>query len=369
MQNKTMRGARVSMVLRLFAFLPFAFCLLAESPPNALLSPPETQIAATHILQLMDATAASVPGLARATEAIRESAEATAAALGKSPRDEPLTLQLVNELRGYLALSDSIPRPDFFSPAASQRFLALRDEQQRLERHFQALLARNELDRRALAADPNGLERYAALNAKATPPTPSLPRFVFIGDSAIDSWKLNEYFAGKDFVNRGIAGQTTAQILSRFLADVVALRPLAVFVLAGSDDIAAGMTPSSIADNLVMMGDVAKAHSVEPAFASLLPVGGEAAKVRTPESIKKLNTWLRNFCIRENYVYVDYFTAMADSKGMMKAGLSDDGVNPNARGYRVMAPILLDGVERVRELVASPVQDLSKTRRRGLSLR
>lgn len=355
--------------IRAFALLPFALCLLAQSPPNALLSAPEVQITATHIVQLMDSTASSVPGLTRASEALRQSAQTTATALGKSLADEPLTLQLINELRGYLALADSFPRPDFFPPSASQQFLALRDEQQRLDRHFQALLVRNESELRTAEADPDNLKRYGALNAKVTPPTPSLPRFVFIGDSAIDSWKLNEYFAGNDFVNRGIAGQTTNQMLARFLADVVALRPLAVFVLAGSNDLAEGMTPSSIADNLVMMGDVAKAHSVEPVFASLLPVSGEAAKVRTPESIQKLNTWIRNFCIRENYVYVDYYTAMADSKGLMKAGLSDDGVNPNARGYRVMAPILLDGVARVRELVASPADDLTKARRRGVSLR
>jgi lysophospholipase L1-like esterase len=364
-----MRGASFPAALRLLILLPVALSLLAESPPNALLSTPETQITATHIMQLMDSTAASVPGLARATEALRQSALTTATALGKSLRDEPLTLQLVNELRGYLALADSFPRPDFFSPAASQQFLALHDEQQRLDRHFQALLVRNELDQRAGQADPNNLKRYGALNAKATPPTPSLPRYVFIGDSATDSWRLSEYFAGKDFVNRGIAGQTTTQMLARFLADVVALRPLAVFVLAGSDDLATGMTPSSIADNLVMMGDVAKSHSVEPVFASLLPVGGDAAKLRTPDAIKKVNTWIRNFCIRENYVFVDYYSAMADSKGMMKADLSDDGVNPNARGYRVMAPLLLDGLERVRDLVASPADEVTKARRRGLALR
>ena len=197
-----MRGTPVPVAFRLLALLPFALCLLAESPPNALLSAPETQITATRILQLMDSTAASVPGLARATEAVRQSAQGTAVALGKSLRDEPLTLQLVNELRGYLALADSFPRPDFFLPAASQQFLALRDEQQRLDRHFQALLVRNEFDRRALDADPNSLMRYGALNAKVTPPTPSLPRFVFIGDEATDSWKLREYFAGNDFVNR-----------------------------------------------------------------------------------------------------------------------------------------------------------------------
>ena len=116
-----------------------------------------------------------------------------------------------------------------------------------------------------------------------------------------------------------------------------------------------------------MMGDVAKAHSVQPMFASLLPASGEAAKVRTPEAIQKVNSWIRDYCIRENFIYIDYYTAMADSKGLLKADLSDDGVNPNARGYRVMAPLLLDGVERLRDMVAAP-DDPLKPKRRVLPL-
>jgi lysophospholipase L1-like esterase len=127
------------------------------------------------------------------------------------------------------------------------------------------------------------------------------------------------------------------------------------------------MPPSAIADNLVMMGDVAKAHSVQPIFASLLPVSGEAAKTRTPDAIKKVNSWIRDYCIRENFIYLDYYTAMADDKGMMKADLSDDGVNPNGRGYRVMSPIVLDGVERLRDLMAS-AEDTVKAKRRFLPL-
>lgn len=361
-----MRGVPVPLAAGCLAVFSLAVCAPAQSPPNALLSTAETQITATRIVQLMDTSAVSVPGLARASDALRQNTQATAAALGKSLRDSTLTLQLINELRGYLALADALPRPDFFPSTAAQQFLELRDEQQRLDRHFQALLVRTQQDQRANDADPNNLRRYAAANAKVTPPTPSLPRFVLLGDTATDSWRMNEYFPGKDFVNRGIAGQTTTQILSRFLADVVALRPMAVFVLAGTNDLAAGMTPSAIADNLVMMGDVARSHSVQPVFASLLPVSGEAAKVRSPESVQKLNTWIRNYCIRENYVYIDYYTAMADTKGMMKADLSDDGVNPNARGYRVMAPLLLDGMERVRDLVTSSADDPMKGRRRPL---
>lgn len=355
--------SRVVLALLLAASAP------AQSPPNvsvpagALLSPPETQATATRVLQLMEFTASAVPGLARAGDPLRQNTQATVAALGKALRDPALTLQFTREIEAYLALADSLPRPDSFSPVVSQQFLDLRDVVQRLGRHFDALLVLERTEARARAADPYDLNRYAAANAKSLPVTPSQPRYVLLGDSATDLWRLNEYFGGQDFVNRGIAGQTTNQILARFLADVVALRPLAVVVLAGSGDIAAGITPSAIADNLVMMGDVAKAHSVQPLFASVLPANGEAAKARTPEAIQKINKWIRDYCIRENFVFIDYYTAMADSKGMMKAEYTDDGVNPNARGYRVMSPILLDGIERLRIMLAMP-EDPAKPRRR-----
>jgi len=349
------------------AVLLFAFCAQAQSPPNALLSEPETRLTATRVLQLMESTAVAVPGLVAVSDPLRVNAQATAAALGKSLRDPALTLQFANQIRAYLALADSLPRPDFFPGAASQQFLELRDDLQRLDRHFQALLENEKLEARASQADPNELKRYAAANAKSLAPASSLPRYVFLGDAATDLWPLNEYFSGKDFVNRGIAGQTTSQILARFLADVVALRPLAVIVQAGSDDVAAGTPPSAIADNLAMMGDVAKAHSVQPIFASLLPASGEPAATRTPEAIQKVNSWIRDYCTRQKFIYIDYYPAMADVNGMMKADLSDDGVNPNAKGYRVMSPILLDGIERLRALMATP-EDPVKPKRRFLPL-
>lgn len=351
----------------LFVAVLWASALPAQGPPNALLSQSDTQATATRALQLMESTAVSVPGLVRASDPLRQNAQATATALGKALRDPSLTLQFANEIRAYLAVADSLPRPDFFPGAASQQFLELRDSLQKLDRHFEALLVRMQIEAHASDADPNNLKRYAAANSKSMPPTASLPRYVFLGDSATDQWRLNEYFTGKDFVNRGIAGQTTTQILSRFLADVVALRPQGVVVLAGSTDVGLGMTTSAIADNLVMIGDVAKAHSIPPVFATLLPAGGEAAKTRTPEAIQKVNNWIRDYCIRENFIFIDYYTAMADDKGMMKADLSDDGVNPNARGYRVMSPILLDGVQRLHDMATTP-DDASKPRRRFLPL-
>jgi lysophospholipase L1-like esterase len=338
----------------------------SQSPPNALLGPKETQLTITRAGQLMESTATSVPGLLRASEVLRQNTVATAAALGKSIGDPLLTLQFSNEIRAYLALADSLPRPDFFPPAASQQFLELHDELHRLDRHFQALLLHEQVEARANEADPANLKRYALVNAKMPTPTPSLPRYVFLGDGATEFWRMNEYFTGRDFVNRGIAGQTTGQVLSRFLADVVALRPLSVIVLAGSEDLAQGITPSAIADNLVMIGDVAKAHSVIPMFASLLPVGGEAAKTRTPAAIQKMNSWIRDYCIRESFIYIDYYKAMADEKGMMKADLSDDGVNPNARGYRAMSPLLLDGLERLRDM-GPAAEDPAKQKHRIVS--
>lgn len=347
------------------ALLVFAISALAQSPPNALLSPEETQTTATRVLQLMESTATVVPGLVRASDPLRQNTQATAAALDKALRDPTLTLQLINGVKAYLALADSLPSPDYFPAAASQQFLEIRDDLQRLDRHFQALLIHQQIDAHANDDDPYNLKRYAAADSKQ--PAATAQRYVFLGDSATDLWRLNEYFTGKDFVNRGIAGQTTNQILPRFLADVVALRPIAVIVLAGSSDIAAGMSPSAIADNLVMIGDVAKAHGVHPIFASVLPASGAAATTRTPQAIQTVNSWIRDYCIRENFIFIDYYTAMADSNGMMKAELSDDGVNPNARGYRVMSPLVLDAIERLHDLLASP-EAAAKPKRRLIPL-
>ncbi len=337
----------------------------AQNTPNTLLNPSETQSTASRVVQLMDLTSTALPGLSRASEGLRQTTQATAAALGKSPRDASLTLQFVNEIRAYLALADAMPRVDFFPPTLSQQLSELRDDSQRFDRHFAALLVREQEDARAAAADPYNLQKYAVANSRELTPTPSLPRYVFLGDGATEGWRLGEFFSGQDFVNRGIEGQTSSQILARFLADVVALHPLAVVILAGSGDIGAGLPPSAIADNLVMMGDVAKAHSLQPIFASVLPARGEAAKVRTPDAIRKVNTWLRDYCIRENFIYLDYYSAMADGSGMMKADLSDDGVNPNQRGYKVMAPLVGDAIQRLREMLAAP-EDPTKPRRRLL---
>jgi lysophospholipase L1-like esterase len=178
---------------------------------------------------------------------------------------------------------------------------------------------------------------------------------LFLGDSITDFWRLNEYFTGRDFVNRGISGQTTTQILGRFLQDVVSLRPQAVLILAGTNDIARGISPNGIEDNLTMIAELAKAHGITPLFASITPVSDyhksedpryEMTSLRPPAVIVQVNAWLRDYCRRGGLTYVDYYLAMADSSGKLPADEADDGLHPNAKGYRVMAPIALQAIDK-----------------------
>jgi lysophospholipase L1-like esterase len=186
------------------------------------------------------------------------------------------------------------------------------------------------------------------------PPT-KLARVVFLGDSITDAWRLNEYFTGRDFVNRGIGGQTTLQMLARFKQDVAGVNPKAVVVLGGTNDIAAGISVEQIEDNLATIGDAARAHGIKPIFASILPVSDyhkdadphyEMTPLRPPATIQTINNWLRAYCQMQGFGYLDYYAVMIDSAGMMQADLSDDGLHPNAKGYRVMSPVALDGIGR-----------------------
>jgi lysophospholipase L1-like esterase len=324
-------------------------------PAPPLLGETAARDLATRITQLMESTAVAVPGLVHASDPVRQNADATLALLRRTKYDAALTWQLIAELRAYLALSDSMPRPSLFPPAADLQFAELREDLQRMQRHFEAILqAGNEITR-AREADPNGLYRYAEADSKA-PPAGRAGRVVFLGDSIADGWRLNEYFTASDFINRGIEGQTTAQMLGRFMQDVVALHPAAVLIFGGTNDIAHGVAPAAIEDTLMMIGDLAKAHGIKALFASVLPVGDyhkdtdpayEMTRTHPPATIELLNRRMREYCGKESFTYVDYYTAMADKTGQMPADLSDDGLHPNAKGYRVMSPVTLDAVNRV----------------------
>jgi lysophospholipase L1-like esterase len=196
------------------------------------------------------------------------------------------------------------------------------------------------------------LGRYREANLLLAPPAKGEERVVFIGDSITDSWKLNEYFPGKPFINRGISGQTTPQMLVRFRPDVIALRPNVVVILAGTNDIAGNTGPTTIEhieENLTSMIELARANGIAVVIASVLPVSDhnknkEGKPIiqtvrRPPEKILELNGSLRNYAARHRLVYLDYFSAMVDGAGFLKEELAADGLHPNAQGYQVMKPL------------------------------
>lgn len=197
--------------------------------------------------------------------------------------------------------------------------------------------------------------RYRDDNSKVTAPAKSEQRVVFMGDSITDAWddpKYGGFFPGKAYIDRGIGGQTTPQMLIRFRPDVINLKPKVVVILAGTNDIAGNtgpMTLEAIEDNLTSMSELAHAHKIRVVLASLLPISDyeknkEGKPIirsmqRPPEQIKALNEWLKKYAAATGAVYLDYYSAMVDEKGFLKDELSEDGLHPNQKGYDIMAPL------------------------------
>lgn len=190
------------------------------------------------------------------------------------------------------------------------------------------------------------LNRYKDANTKVPAPAKTEDRVVFMGDSITDGWKLAEYFPNKPYINRGISGQTTPQMLIRFRPDVIAHKPKAVVILAGTNDIAGNtgpMTIEMITANYASMAELAKANGIKVVFSSVLPIHdygkNKVSERRSPENILKLNDWLKAYCKANGHTYLDYFSKTVDDKGMLKAELAGDGLHPNAEGYKIMAPM------------------------------
>jgi len=178
-----------------------------------------------------------------------------------------------------------------------------------------------------------------------------IPDVIFIGDSIIANWNLETSFPGRAYVNRGIAWQTTSQVLLRMHQDVVDLHPRAVVIEVGTNDltgIVGDVNTTEIQSNYRSMYEIASSNGIRVVFASVLPVNqySKAAKSRRvfafhpPEKIKALNQWLRAFSSEHGLPFLDYYTAMVDEWGFLRSDLSDDGVHPNIRGYSVMAKIV-----------------------------
>jgi acyl-CoA thioesterase I len=199
------------------------------------------------------------------------------------------------------------------------------------------------------------LKRYREADAALAPPAAKENRVVFLGDSITDYWKLADYFPGKPYINRGIDGQTTPQMLVRFRQDVIDLHPKVLVVLAGTNDIAGVTGPArneEIEANYASMAELARLHHIRVVLASLLPVNiytedaKESFALRPRERILALNVWLKKYCAKNGFVYLDYYSAVVDDKGMLRRDLSDEGLHPNASGYKVMAPLADKSIAR-----------------------
>ena len=201
--------------------------------------------------------------------------------------------------------------------------------------------------------DYGQLARYREANMKLGPAVEN--RVVFFGDSITDIWKLADYFPGKPYVNRGIGGQTTPQMLVRFRQDVIDLQPKVVVILAGTNDVAGNTGPmrnEDIEANYASFAELARAHGIRVVYSSILPVHDYTEKSkdffaqRPMSRILELNTWLKDYCAKNKIVYLDYFSALVDDKGLLKKDLADDGLHPNDAGYKIMAPLAEAAIQK-----------------------
>ena len=205
------------------------------------------------------------------------------------------------------------------------------------------------------------LARYRDANRNLAAPAQGEARVVFMGDSITDSWaahaRYGPFFPGKPYVGRGISGQTTAQMLVRFRPDVIELKPKAVVILAGTNDIAGNTGPASNEDiqrNIQSMSELAKANNIKVVLASITPTsayhtaerGVPQTTTRPIDRIRAINEWMKKYAADNGHVYLDYFSAMVDQTGVMKAELTADDLHPNAAGYAIMAPLAQAAIDK-----------------------
>lgn len=219
--------------------------------------------------------------------------------------------------------------------------------------------------------DWNQLGRYHAADLELEQQPADPHRVVFMGDSITDIWKLDEAFPGKPYINRGISGQTTPQMLVRMYPDVIDLKPAAMVVLAGTNDIAQNTGPETITmieENLMAMTELAQKHGIKVILCALTPISdytvmtpGRGAPPlpagatpphriqtigRPPADILKLNSWIKTYAASVGATYCDYYSAVVDGSGFFKEGFSNDGLHPNPQGFQLMAPVVEAAIEK-----------------------
>jgi lysophospholipase L1-like esterase len=198
------------------------------------------------------------------------------------------------------------------------------------------------------------LSRFHEADLALPPPARGEARVVFMGDSITQGWKIegpDGYFPGKPYINRGITGQTTPQMLLRFRQDVIALKPRLVVILAGTNDIAGNTGPMTLEEteaNLAAMAELAAFHHIRVVLCSVLPAfdyDWSAGKAPAPKIIA-LNAWIKSYAAQHGHVYVDYHSAMKDERNGLPANLSRDGVHPLPAGYAIMTPLVEAGIRK-----------------------
>ena len=205
---------------------------------------------------------------------------------------------------------------------------------------------------KAKAQDWPNLNKYQNENANLKPA--GQKRIVFMGDSITEFWSIinAEFFAEKPYINRGISGQTTPQMLIRFRADVIALKPAAVVILGGINDIAGNTGPSTldmIANNIFSMAELAKANQIKVILCSVLPAYDFPWRPNQnpAEKVVALNEMIKNYAVANQIVFVDYYSAMADERKGLPTSYSNDGVHPNKTGYQIMNPLIEKAITKV----------------------
>lgn len=199
---------------------------------------------------------------------------------------------------------------------------------------------------------PINLHYYKAENTELMPPKPDDQRIVFMGNSITEFWLdlRPEFFASKPYVNRGIAGETTPQMLGRFQQDVVDLEPAVVVLLAGINDIAGNTGPATIeeiTDNIVAMIELAQANDIQVVLCSVLPAANFPwqPELKPAQKVVELNVRLKAYATAHELSYVDYYSPMVDEEAGLKQAYGEDGVHPNVAGYLVMEPLLERALE------------------------
>ena len=202
-----------------------------------------------------------------------------------------------------------------------------------------------------LLVDFGGLAHFKEADVRLGAPAAGEDRVVFMGDSITQGWKLDESFPGKHYINRGISGQTSPQMLVRFRQDVIDLKPRVVVILAGTNDVAGNtgpMTLDQIEGNIVSMAEIAKANRIRVVLCSVLPSFDFpwAPGLEPAPKIAAVNAWMKDYAAHNGHVYVDYYSALKDDRGGLPPTLSKDGVHPLPAGYAIMTPLAETGIEK-----------------------